>query len=80
MEEKPGGPPRRDAEVREHLANERTPLSWVRTEVGLASLGLVVEQTNAHPGNQNASIGASGIFGVALAVAFVFYLALQTFP
>ena len=27
--------------VREHLANERTLLSWVRTGVGLISLGIV---------------------------------------
>ena len=81
MEEKRGGSPRREAGVREHLANERTLLlSCVGTGVGFASLGLVVEQTNAHPGNQNASIGASGILGVALAIAFVVYLVLQTFP
>lgn len=69
MEEKPNGPPRREAEVREHLANERTLLSWVRTGVGLISIGLVVERAGALAGAQsNASIGASGIFGVALAL------------
>ena len=68
MEEKPNVPPRREAEVREHLANERTLLSWVRTGVGLISIGLVVERAGALAGAQNASIGASGIFGVALAL------------
>jgi uncharacterized membrane protein YidH (DUF202 family) len=34
----------RATEVREHLANERTLLSWVRTGVGLISLGIVVER------------------------------------
>ena len=34
-------------EVREHLANERTLLSWVRTGVGLISLGIVVERAGA---------------------------------
>ena len=29
-------------EVREHLANERTLLAWVRTGVSLISFGLVV--------------------------------------
>ncbi len=33
--------------VREHLANERTLLSWVRTGVGLISLGIVVERAGA---------------------------------
>ncbi len=68
MEEKPGGPPRREAETREHLANERTLLSWVRTGVGLISIGLVVERAGALAGAQSAPVGASGIFGVALAL------------
>ncbi len=67
MEEKPGAPPRREAEVREHLANERTLLSWVRTGVGLISIGLVVERAGALA-SQNAPIGASGLFGAALAI------------
>jgi uncharacterized membrane protein YidH (DUF202 family) len=37
----------RATEVREHLANERTLLSWVRTGVGLISLGIVVERAGA---------------------------------
>ena len=68
MAQKPGGPPRREAEVREHLANERTLLSWVRTGVGLISIGLVVERAGALAGAQDVPIGASGIFGVALAL------------
>ncbi|MCA3748523.1 MAG: DUF202 domain-containing protein, partial [Rubrobacter sp.] len=39
--------PERDAEIREHLANERTLLAWVRTGVGLISLGFVVERAGA---------------------------------
>ena len=68
MGEKPNGPPRREAEVREHLANERTLLSWVRTGVGLISIGLVVERAGALAGTQAAPLGASGLFGVALAL------------
>jgi uncharacterized membrane protein YidH (DUF202 family) len=34
-------------EVREHLANERNLFSWVRTEVGLISVGMVVERAGA---------------------------------
>ncbi len=51
-------------EAREHLANERTLLAWVRTGVGLISFGLVVERIGAQVG----STGTSGAFGVALAV------------
>ncbi len=68
MEEKPDGAPRREAEVREHLANERTLPSWVRTGVALISIGLVVERAGALAGTQNTPIGASGLFGVALAL------------
>lgn len=49
--------------MREHLANERTFLSWVRTGVSLISFGLVIERLGA----QVSSAGLSGVFGVALA-------------
>lgn len=56
-------------EVREHLANERTLLSWVRTGVGLISLGIVVERAgsmvSASTGNPDE---LSGLLGVALAL------------
>ena len=51
-------------EAREHLANERTLLAWVRTGVGLISFGLVVERIGAQIG----PAGVSAAFGVALAV------------
>jgi putative membrane protein len=51
-------------EAREHLANERTLLSWVRTGVSLISFGLVVERIGAQMG----SVGGSGVFGIALAI------------
>ncbi len=46
--------------VREHLANERTLLSWVRTGVSLISFGLVIERLRAQV---SSSIKASGTFG-----------------
>ncbi|AHY47474.1 putative membrane protein [Rubrobacter radiotolerans] len=59
--------PRNDVETREHLANERTLLAWVRTGVGLISVGFVVERAGALT---SASGGESGIssevFGVGL--------------
>ena len=50
--------------MREHLANERTLLAWVRTGVSLISFGLVVERIGAQIG----PVGSSGLFGIALAV------------
>ncbi|WP_233451914.1 YidH family protein [Rubrobacter xylanophilus] len=61
--------PGRDAEVREHLANERTLLAWVRTGVGLISVGFVVERAgalaSATPGGRQTA-SASEVFGLAL--------------
>jgi putative membrane protein len=51
-------------EAREHLANERTLLAWVRTGVSLISFGLVVERIGVQVG----SVGSSGFFGIGLAV------------
>jgi uncharacterized membrane protein YidH (DUF202 family) len=51
-------------EAREHLANERTLLAWVRTGVSLISFGLVIERIGAQVG----SVGTSGAFGIARAV------------
>ncbi len=50
--------------AREHLANERTLLAWVRTGVSLISFGLVVERIGVQVG----PAGTSAAFGVALAV------------
>ena len=63
------GPSRDQTVVREHLANERTLLSWVRTGVGLISLGIVVERAGALAnisGSQGADV--STILGVAMAL------------
>jgi putative membrane protein len=35
-------PPRPDGRVRDHLANERTFLAWVRTALGLIGIGFVL--------------------------------------
>lgn len=61
--------PEREAEAREHLANERTLLAWVRTGVGLISVGFVVERAGAlaagTPGGLETA-RVSEIFGLAL--------------
>ena len=54
----------RGAETREHLANERTLLAWVRTGVGLISVGFVVERAGALAGGD--SVAVSEFFGIAL--------------
>ena len=66
-------------EVREHLANERTLLSWVRTGVGLISLGIVVERAgsfvSAGTGNPDR---LSGLLGMALTLLGCLALVLGT--
>ena len=66
----PQQPPRREAETREHLANERTLLAWIRVGVTLISVGFVIERTGIITG----SAGASTTFGIALAILGVFSL------
>jgi putative membrane protein len=59
--------PKRDTEIREHLANERTLLAWVRTGVGLISVGFVVERAGALvAGSRGGGAEASEIFGVVM--------------
>lgn len=62
-------------EAREHLANERTLLAWVRTGVSLISFGLVVERIGAQIG----PAGVSSLFGVALALLGCVTLVMGTF-
>ena len=69
----------RVTEVREHLANERTLLSWVRTGVGLISLGIVVERAGSFvsAGTENTD-ELSGLLGVALTLLGCVALVLGT--
>jgi putative membrane protein len=73
--EQPGG----QTEVREHLANERTLLSWMRTGVGLISLGIVVERASAFvsAGTGNTD-RLSGLLGLALTLLGCLALVLGT--
>jgi len=68
-------------EIREHLANERTLLSWVRTGVSLISLGLVVERAGALAKAADLQVGSTGgsdFFGLALALLGALTLILGT--
>jgi putative membrane protein len=69
----------RATEVREHLANERTLLSWVRTGVGLISLGIVVERAGSFVSAGTGNIDElSGLLGVALTLLGCLALVLGT--
>jgi putative membrane protein len=70
-----------ETEVREHLANERTLLSWVRTGVTLISIGLVVERAGALVAGSSVKVGsisASALFGICLALLGCLTLMLGT--
>ena len=69
-----------ETKIREHLANERTLLSWVRTGVSLISIGLVVERAGAlvEASMKVGSTSASELFGLALALLGALTLILGT--
>ena len=69
-----------ETEIREHLANERTLLSWVRTGVSLISIGLVVERAAAlvDASMKVGSTSASELFGLALALLGALTLVIGT--
>lgn len=59
--------PGSNTETREHLANERTLLAWVRTGIGLISVGFVVERAGALASSVGQGTDASTeIFGLSL--------------
>lgn len=55
--------------AREHLANERTLLAWIRTAVTLSTIGFAVARFGIFLGEESdrpAGVGAATIIGVAL--------------
>ncbi len=69
------------ADPKDHMANERTFLAWIRTSIGIMAFGFVVEKftlfikqlalilgaTHSTPFSQTTSIrGYSSIFGISL--------------
>lgn len=62
-----------ESQARDHLANERTFLAWVRTSIGIMAFGFVVErfalfikEMGLILGNPQTLQGYSSIFGVLL--------------
>lgn len=61
------------SQARDHLANERTFLAWIRTSIGIMAFGFVVErfalfikEMGLVLGNPQIPQGYSSIFGVLL--------------
>ena len=52
----------RESTARDHLANERTFLAWVRTALGLVGLGVLLERLGA---------GTDALIAVAAGVGFI---------
>jgi putative membrane protein len=84
-------PPREDraheARAREHLANERTLLAWIRTSIALMGLGFVVARFGLFlkqlalqvPGTPPQNGGPAAAIGAALVGAGVLATALSTY-
>jgi putative membrane protein len=66
----------RDSTARDHLANERTFLAWVRTALGLVGLGVVIERFFAEGGSVGVMAGVAFISfgGLSLIYAVARYL------
>jgi putative membrane protein len=67
-------PPTGDSRIRDHLANERTLLAWVRTSIAVMALGFVVARFGLLlrelrvPRPRQFSTGISTAFGTALVI------------
>lgn len=67
----------RDSTARDHLANERTFLAWVRTALGLVGLGVVLERLGADSDQQiamAAGVGFISFGGLTLIYSMSRYL------
>jgi putative membrane protein len=67
----------RDSTARDHLANERTFLAWIRTALGLVGLGVLLERLGAGNGQtiaMAAGVGFIAFGGLTLIYAVSRYL------
>lgn len=63
--------------ARDHLANERTYLAWVRTGFGTAALGLAVAELLGDPGDWKPV--AAGVLFVILGISMLLYGTMRYF-
>jgi putative membrane protein len=63
----------RDSTARDHLANERTFLAWVRTALGLVGLGVLLERLGA--GGEQAIAVAAGVGFISFGGLLLLYAA-----
>jgi putative membrane protein len=50
--------------ARDHLANERTFLAWLRTAIGVLALGAAIARLGTDPGPREwVAVGATGLLG-----------------
>jgi putative membrane protein len=71
---------RRTPPTREHLANERTMLAWIRTGVTLIALGFGTARFGAFVDSQSNAAhraGAAAVLGIALGAAGVMTVAMS---
>ncbi|MEM6753727.1 MAG: DUF202 domain-containing protein [Cyanobacteria bacterium P01_C01_bin.38] len=75
----------RDSRLREHLANERTFLAWLRTSISLIGFGLAIarfslflrqQTTTARQTVENNSIFSSENLGLSLVIVGIIIIAL----
>ncbi|MDH6126537.1 putative membrane protein [Kitasatospora sp. GP82] len=63
-------PPNTGSRARDHLANERTYLAWLRTGISVAALGVAVAKFAPHRGVHAVVAGAILIFAGLLVSAY----------
>ena len=63
----------RDSTARDHLANERTFLAWVRTALGLVGLGVLLERLGA--AGEQAMTVAAGVGFISFGGLLLLYAA-----
>ncbi|HEY9785756.1 MAG TPA: DUF202 domain-containing protein [Candidatus Obscuribacterales bacterium] len=82
MNRKVEDPSTDDERVRDHLANERTYLAWMRTGVATMGLGVVIAKLKYFLGNESADIKTleqAANIGLLFAVIGIFTIVMSVF-
>jgi putative membrane protein len=67
----------RESTARDHLANERTYLAWIRTALGLVGLGVLLERLGA--GGERTISMAAGVGFISFGGLFLIYAVIRYF-